>query len=169
MHSIYLVGFMGSGKTSIAKGLQQWLRMETYDTDALIEANYGQSIPKIFAEDGEETFRQYETNTLKQTVQEDAIVATGGGIVEREENRSWLKEHGIVIFLETSWDEINRRLIHDTSRPIWNNQNRDKHALLHRRTPLYEEVADKTVITDDKSVEQICDEIIAFVHKIEKD
>ncbi|SHN12120.1 shikimate kinase [Gracilibacillus kekensis] len=161
MKSIYLIGFMGSGKTSIAIRLQEKLNLKLQDTDQMIEANYQMEIPTIFAEKGEETFREYESSVLKQTEQEDTIVATGGGIIEREENRLWLQNKRNVFFLETTWEEISQRLIGDQSRPIWNNQSRDKQQLLEQRLPKYQEVATYIIKTDGKSVEQIADQIIS--------
>ncbi|WP_163537762.1 shikimate kinase [Gracilibacillus sp. YIM 98692] len=163
MKSIYLVGFMGSGKTSIASALKESLHMEVQDTDDLVEKTYKQTIPEIFAKKGEKTFREYETEVLKSTNKTNAIIATGGGIIEKEENRKWLEQHGTVIFLQTSWEEIKRRLINDGSRPIWNNQDRDKKELLIQRTPKYLEVADVTIDTDGKTVEQLKNEIIGYL------
>lgn len=163
MKSIYLVGFMGSGKTSIAKALQEKLGWQSQDTDEMIVQEYNQSISTIFKEKGEAVFREYETSILKSTIPVHTIVATGGGIVEKEENREFLKNNGVVIFLETSWEIINQRLTDDETRPIWTNKNRDKKELLKSRIPKYMEVADFIVKTDDKSVDEIASEIISFL------
>lgn len=160
MTRIFLVGFMGSGKTSVAKQLQKELKWPLKDTDEMIEKYYGMNIPTIFAEKGEAVFRQYETNMLKRIASGNTIIATGGGIIEKNENREWLKKNGMVFFLDTSWQEIFTRLENDESRPIWNNQSRDKQQLLHKRLPLYKEVANEIIQTDGKSVEQIAAEII---------
>ncbi|WP_058307464.1 shikimate kinase [Gracilibacillus massiliensis] len=164
MKSIYLIGFMGSGKTSIAIRLQEKLNCKLQDTDQMIEVHYNMEIPTIFTEKGEEVFREYESSILKQTEPEDAIVATGGGIIEKEENRKWLRNKENVFFLETSWEEISRRLIDDQSRPIWNNQSRDKQQLLEQRLPKYHEVANFIIKTDGKSVETITDDIISKIN-----
>ncbi|MDX8046003.1 shikimate kinase [Gracilibacillus sp. S3-1-1] len=163
MNSIYLVGFMGSGKTSIALRLESLLGLPVEDTDQMIEAYYKQDIPTIFQINGEETFREYETNILKQTSKVNTIVATGGGIIEKEVNRAWLRQNGTVFFLHTSWEETERRLINDKSRPIWNNQARDKQKLLEERLPKYEEVADYIIHTDGKDVEEIAAEIVSLL------
>ncbi|SER16538.1 shikimate kinase [Gracilibacillus ureilyticus] len=163
MQSIYLVGFMGSGKTSVAEKLKEETNKIVLDTDQLIVEEYGLTIPEIFEQKGEAVFREYESSILKNTPVHDAIIATGGGIIEKEENRKWLKENGKVIFLQTSWDEINRRLIDDQSRPIWNNQSRDKQKLLNDRTPKYKEVADIVVTTDGKELEMIVNEILSQI------
>ncbi|QGH34913.1 shikimate kinase [Gracilibacillus salitolerans] len=164
MKSIYLVGFMGSGKTSIATYLQSRLEWPVQDTDQMIEEHYQMNIPSIFKEKGEETFREYETNILHMTKQEKTIVATGGGIIEKEMNRKWLQTNGTVVFLQTSWEEIERRLMDDVSRPIWNNKSRDKQRLLEERLPKYLEVADYVIYTDGKSVEEIASEIISKIN-----
>ncbi|SFL82499.1 shikimate kinase [Gracilibacillus orientalis] len=164
MRSIYLVGFMGSGKTSIATHLQSELKWTVQDTDQMIEDYYQMNIPSIFKEKGEETFREYETNILHQTNIKKTIVATGGGIIEKEVNREWLQTNGTVVFLQTSWEEIERRLVEDHSRPIWNNQSRDKQKLLEERLPKYFEVADYIIYTDSKSVEEIATEIISQIN-----
>lgn len=161
MKSIYLVGFMGSGKTSIALALKDKLGWKSQDTDELIKEEYHQSIPTIFKDKGEQVFRDYETAILKKTNQKQTVIATGGGIIERKENREFLKQHGIVIFLDTSWEEIVKRLSDDGSRPIWSNKNMDKKKLLKERLPKYKEVADIIIKTDQKSIDVITDEIIS--------
>ncbi|WP_018933836.1 shikimate kinase [Gracilibacillus lacisalsi] len=162
--SIYLVGFMGSGKTSIATYLQSALKWSVQDTDQMIEEHYQMNIPTIFKEKGEETFREYETNILHMTNNQNTIVATGGGIIEKEVNRKWLQSNGTVVFLQTSWEEIERRLRDDVSRPIWNNQSRDKQQLLEKRLPKYLEVADYVIDTDGKNVEAIAAEILTKIN-----
>ncbi|WP_066193001.1 shikimate kinase [Gracilibacillus phocaeensis] len=160
MKSLYLIGFMGSGKTSIAERLHQKLGWEVEDTDQLIEEWYQTTIPTIFKEKGELVFRQYETTVLLKTTRKNTIISTGGGIIEKESNREWLKEQGNVVFLSASWEEINQRLIHDQNRPIWNNQDRDKKKLLADRLPLYREIADIVVETDGKTEHEIAEEIM---------
>ncbi|MGN8645463.1 shikimate kinase [Gracilibacillus sp. HCP3S3_G5_1] len=164
MNSIYLVGFMGSGKTSIARYLESVLKWPVQDTDQMVEEYYQMTIPTIFNQHGEKTFREYETNMLHKTNKENTIVATGGGIIEKEVNRKWLQKNGTVFFLQTSWKEIEHRLMNDQIRPIWNNQARDKKKLLEERLPKYLEVSDYVIYTDGKSVEEIGDEIIVTVH-----
>ncbi|GAA0296254.1 shikimate kinase [Gracilibacillus halotolerans] len=163
MKSVFLVGFMGSGKTSIAKALQTKLSWKLQDTDDMIVQEYKQSIPEIFRERGEQVFRDYESSVLKKTNLEQTIVATGGGIIEREENRKFLKQQEMVIYLDTSWEEINQRLSDDETRPIWSNENTDKKELLKARISKYKEVADFIVKTDGKSVDEIANEIISFI------
>jgi shikimate kinase len=161
MQSLYLIGFMGSGKTTVAVELAEALQIQVLDTDQLIEEESGKTIPQIFSEEGEASFRELEMLVLKKTPVTDTVIATGGGIIERGENRDWLKKNGLVIFLETSWDEIQKRLIDDVARPLWNNQSTDKKALLDRRVSKYKEVSDIIVQTDGKNPTTIVKEILS--------
>ncbi|MFC4388546.1 shikimate kinase [Gracilibacillus marinus] len=161
MQSLYLIGFMGSGKTTVAVELAEALQIQVLDTDQLIEEESGKTIPQIFSKEGEASFRELEMLVLKKTPVTDTVIATGGGIIERGENRDWLKKNGLVIFLETSWDEIQKRLIDDVARPLWNNQSTDKKALLDRRVSKYKEVSDIIVQTDGKNPTTIVKEILS--------
>jgi shikimate kinase len=110
---------MGTGKTTIGRIIAARLGWQFADTDALIEQRQGKSIRDIFAQDGEEAFRQLETELCRELVdwQEHAI-ATGGGIVLRAENRALLQRAGLVVCLEAPAEEIYRRLQHATNRPL---------------------------------------------------
>ncbi|MDL4841561.1 shikimate kinase [Aquibacillus rhizosphaerae] len=163
MKSIYLIGFMGSGKTSVAKRLSEVLHVSLIDTDDLIEETYQTTIANIFAKSGEKTFRDYETDILRKTPIKDRIISTGGGIIERQENIDWLKSNGIVIYLQTSWQEIVHRLKDDSARPIWNNEQRDKKKMLEKRDIKYKETADYIIITDGKTPEMIVNELITLI------
>ena len=153
MKSIFLTGFMGSGKSSIAVVLAELLALPVKDTDAEIEKQYGRSIPDIFEEEGESGFRYYETEVLKKMPEKDTVIATGGGIVERETNRKWMKQHGIVVYLSTSFPEISRRLQEDTERPLW--RKKDKERLYQQRLPLYYSTASIIIETDGETPEAI--------------
>lgn len=163
MRNIYLIGFMGSGKSSVAKELSIQLDLPTRDTDTLIEETYKQTIPEIFEKFGEETFRDYESEILINTTKSGQVIATGGGIIEKEQNRKWLKENGIVIYLQTTWDEIVDRLKDDQLRPIWNNTQRDKKKLLDSREDKYIDTASFIVKTDNKEPKEIANEIIQLI------
>ena len=163
MRAIYLIGFMGSGKTSVATCLSKKLAIPLYDTDKYIEDYYNTSIPTIFSQKGEKVFREYETNVLKKLPTGDVIVSTGGGIIERRENMEWMTNHGLVIYLDTNWDEIVKRLKDDQNRPLWNDEELDKQKLFERRLPVYKHAASINVTTNQKSPEQIADEILRLV------
>lgn len=158
MKIIYLIGFMGSGKSTIGQGLAEDLSKSYLDTDEYIERTYQRKIVDIFAEDGESVFRYYEIEALKKINHVD-IVSTGGGIVEKEVNYDTMKNNGVIIYLEASFNEISKRLLNDTNRPLWNNNNGDKKNLFNRRIPLYEKFADYIIKTDDKTIEEIIKEL----------
>ncbi|MBO8156114.1 MAG: shikimate kinase [Bacillaceae bacterium] len=164
MQSIYLIGFMGSGKTTIGTELARHLDWQFVDTDQAVEEQYGQSITDIFATDGETVFRNYETHVLKQMPLDDAVVATGGGIVEREENRQWLQKYGYVIFLDAKLAEIRKRLVHDQTRPLWKKNQNDVELLYERRYNLYLNTADQVVETNGKHVHDIVNEVIRGIN-----
>ncbi|MDC3413406.1 shikimate kinase [Aquibacillus sp. 3ASR75-11] len=163
MESIILVGFMGSGKTIVSAVLGEKLSCPVIDTDVAIEEKHKKKIPAIFQMEGEKVFRTYESDILFNLPKEDAIIATGGGIVKSEQNRVWLRKHGTVVHLHTSWEETVKRLASDTDRPLWNNEMDQKCALYKERQPLYEEVSDFTVTTNGKTPESIAKEIIALI------
>ncbi|WP_245830913.1 shikimate kinase [Sediminibacillus massiliensis] len=160
MRTIFLIGFMGSGKSSVVHYLAERLDVCHKDTDEEIIKMHG-PIASIFENYGEETFRRFETNVLKKMPVEDAVIATGGGIIEKEVNRSWLMEHGIVVHLHTTWGEINRRLVDDESRPLW--QLHDKEQLFENRQSKYKNTADISIVTDGKSPEEIATEILRII------
>ncbi|GGM31661.1 shikimate kinase [Paraliobacillus quinghaiensis] len=163
MDSIYLIGFMGSGKTTVAKWLAEKLQLPLQDTDDMVEQAYGMKISDIFEAYGEETFRTFESQVLTQTKTKDCIVSTGGGIIERDINVNWLQNKQ-VIYLQTSWDVIFNRLKNDATRPIWSDQKKDKQALLRKRESTYLQVATYTVPTDGKTVEQIGSDILDLIY-----
>ncbi|WP_010096970.1 shikimate kinase [Ornithinibacillus scapharcae] len=161
MKHIFLIGFMGSGKTTTAVKLSKTLQTSYIDTDKLIEELRGKTIPSIFAEEGESAFRNYESETLHM-IENKLIVSTGGGIVEREENIQFMQDNGVIIYLKTSLDVITNRLEQDKSRPLWKDEERNTR-LYRKRQALYESCADLTVHCDGLSVDSITNEILSFV------
>lgn len=160
-----LIGFMGSGKSSIGRELSQVLGYPLVDTDALAVSRAGRSIPNIFAEDGEETFRDLESEVLRDLVAEGTerrIVATGGGIIERPENRDLLRRLGYVVWLIVSPAEILRRTSRNRDRPLLNNDNPEKtiRTLLTHREPIYRETAHEEIETDTLTFPEIATGII---------
>lgn len=158
MKSIYLVGFMGSGKSTIGKILAEKLHLNYLDTDEEIEVKAQKKIKAIFTEDGERAFRDLEHQIIINTSTSDYVISTGGGVIEREENRQWLNDKQ-VIYLKTSWDTIDKRLQNDKDRPIWQDQSRDKRDLLAKRDLKYRQVSSIIIDTDQKSINQIVDQI----------
>ena len=137
--NVYLVGMMGAGKSSAGKMLARQLEYRFFDTDTLAERVAGRSIHEIFASDGEEAFRQLETQVLSQLAGcTRSAIATGGGIVLARQNWSYLHQ-GLTIWLDASVEILMQRLRHDSSRPLL--QTPDPTGtlaeLLERRRPLY--------------------------------
>jgi shikimate kinase len=153
--NVYLVGLMGAGKTSVGKLLARRLGKVFYDCDHEIERATGVRVPVIFDIEGEAGFRARECRILAELVERSPVVlATGGGAVLAEENRRVLKEHGTVVYLCASPQDLWRRTRHDRNRPLL--QTADPLAklveLYRQRDPLYREVADLVVDTGSQSV-----------------
>lgn len=162
MDTIYLIGFMGSGKTTIGKKLSQHMELELVDLDEYIEDKNKQTIKNIFAIEGEDAFRSYETQALFEA--ENGIIATGGGIIEKDVNRQFLQNEGTVIYLAVSFETIVERLKADENRPLWNANDEGKmEQLFNRRLALYEACADITVNVDKKSEAEITEEIVRLI------
>ncbi len=120
--SVFLIGMMGVGKTTIAQLLAKQLDYEFFDVDQFIEQATGQTVSTIFAESGEAIFRQLETATLSQvSARLRRVVATGGGIVLAPENWGYLK-HGVIVWLDVPVEQLRDRLSQDTTRPLLQNQ-----------------------------------------------
>ena len=119
MKNIFLMGFMGAGKTRIGKKLAKALECKFIDTDEWIEKEQSRNISDIIAEDGEKVFRDMETALLKrlQNSEDKFVLSIGGGMPVREENRALLRNLGTVVYLKTSKEEIIRRVSGDTNRP----------------------------------------------------
>lgn len=161
---IALVGLSGAGKSSVGRRLAERLGWPLVDTDALIEHNAGRTIPQIFAEDGEQGFRELETAALREALaQPPAVVATGGGIVLREQNRALLRAHAHVVWLDAPTATLIARLLaHDEARPLL--QGADPaarlEALRQARANMYAEVAHLRVATDQSTVAEIVENIL---------
>lgn len=139
--NLYFVGMMGAGKSTLGQQVAQQLGYRFFDTDALIEQVAGQTIPEIFAQSGEATFRDLETQVLAQLAPYTRlVVATGGGIVVRRQNWGQL-HHGIVIWLDVPLAELERRLQGDATRPLLQRPDWPQHLaqLLEERRRLYQE------------------------------
>jgi shikimate kinase len=160
MKAIYLTGFMGSGKTTVAEELSKELALPSEDTDKHVTKMQGKEIPVIFESEGEKAFRSYEAASLKDLPTENIIISTGGGIVLSEKNRSFMKQNGTVIYLHCEPEEIVKRLEGDTSRPLLAGDNKQNkiNAIFMERLPLYRE-ADYEIETTNRSVKDIVAEI----------
>lgn len=150
---------MGSGKSTIGERLAEKLSKSFVDTDHYIEKKHNEKIANIFKTKGEKTFRSYEKEALKEVSSFD-IVATGGGIVENKENIKTMKTNGVIVFLNTPFEQITTRLTHDQNRPLWDsNLKEEMNNLYKRRYLLYKEAADIIINTSGKSIEEIVVEI----------
>ena len=169
--SLYLVGMMGSGKTSTGRPLAERLGYGFVDADAVIEQAAGCSIPEIFDRDGESGFRGLESQVLSAISQRHSlVVATGGGVVTQPENWGVLHS-GIVIWLDVVPDQLLQRLKADsTVRPLLKTADPEAvlDQLLNERRPLYGE-ADLTVVINDETPEVVADGILQLLPSLLKD
>ena len=169
--SLYLVGMMGSGKTSTGRPLAEQLGYGFVDADAVIEQAAGCSIPEIFERDGEAGFRALESQVLNAISQRHSlVVATGGGVVTQQEN--WgLLHSGVVIWLDVVPEQLMQRLKADsTVRPLLQTVDPDAalNTLLNQRRPLYAE-ADLTVVIDQETPDAVADGILQLLPSLLKD
>ncbi|RBP47565.1 shikimate kinase [Roseimicrobium gellanilyticum] len=156
--NVILVGLMGSGKSTVGRMVAQSLGFGFADTDHLITDVAGQTIPEIFAAEGEEGFRVRETAALRSLIGRDGLViATGGGIVTRPENLPLLKQLGFVVWLSADPNVLHRRTAHSHDRPLLKNP--DPAGTLRKlhdgRSPLYEQASDMKINTDDFSPQDV--------------
>lgn len=171
MTNIILIGFMGCGKTTFGKWLADRQQMEFVDTDEFIERLEGRSVSEIFAAEGEEYFRRLETRVLRMFSGEEGeehrlykstVISAGGGLPIREENRALLHKLGKVIFLDTSIDELVKRLEGDRTRPLLKGGAlRERiESLMEARLDIYDDTADIIVETDNRTLNQVFEEIM---------
>jgi len=157
--NIILIGFMGVGKSTIANGLAKSLGFDVLDTDKMIEDRQSRSINEIFANEGEQTFREMESVILNDLVAstDHSVISTGGGIVIREENIKVLRSMGVVFWLDAGVDSILDRVTGNRDRPLLRTEDPREtiQNLLSEREPLYENCADERIQTDDLSVDEI--------------
>ena len=159
--NIYLIGMMGTGKSTVGELLTKKLDYPFVDLDKNIEKYAGKSITKIFENDGEENFRILESEQLR--FYSNSVIACGGGIIMREENRTFMKENGKAILLTASPSKLAKRLIQSNSRPLLagkkNKEKLLKNIWLKRRLH-YLNTADYTIETGHKTHEEITNEIL---------
>lgn len=171
MTNIILIGFMGCGKTTFGKWLSDRQQMDFVDTDEFIEKLEGRSVKEIFATEGEEYFRRLETRVLRMFLGEEGeehrlckstVISVGGGLPVREENQILLHKLGRVIFLDTSVDELVRRLAGDETRPLLKGgELRERiESLMEARLDIYDDTADIIVGTDNRTLNQIFEDIM---------
>ena len=160
--NIILIGPMGSGKTSTGKMLAKEMGYVFLDTDEEVTKRTGVSIAYIFDVEGEEGFRKRECLALKECLNDNnTILSTGGGIVLSKENRDLLQDRGTVVYLQTSIRFQVKRTASTNNRPLLKNKDPKEtlEKLMLTRAPLYEEIADITIMTDNKSLQEMSKEI----------
>jgi len=165
--NIFLVGFMGAGKSTVGKILADKIGYGYCDADKFIEEQAGTTITQIFADHGEQYFRDLESESIEVLASNDKqVVATGGGVVQRDRNWNAMKKNGLTIYLKASVETIWERIKDDNSRPLLQVENPVNAAreLLKKRTPMYEK-ADIIISTDNLSLKQVADEILTLLNK----
>ena len=162
INNIYLVGLMGSGKTTVGKLASKKLDKFFIDSDHVIEERTGVRVPLIFEYEGEEGFRKRDTKALEDLVKKkDIILATGGGIILEMKNQKLLVENGLVIYLNADYDLLASRLKNDRTRPLLQGVdiNTKLKDLLEVRDPIYKSIADYVINTKNKHAIDIVNEI----------
>lgn len=168
MENVFLIGFMGSGKSTVALCLAKNDGMDMIDMDQLIVEREGMSISDIFVQKGEQYFRDVETKLLiEMETEQNKVVSCGGGAVLREENVQAMKKCGQVVFLDAKPETILDRVKDDDNRPLLRGNKNVQfiHDMMEKRQPKYEAAADFIIHTDGKSADMICKEIIEKVEK----
>ena len=169
--NILLIGFMGAGKSTVSAKLSELLAMEVMEMDAHIQQKEGMTIKEIFAANGEEYFRNCESNTLIELRErKHMVVSCGGGVPLREKNVELMKNSGFVVWLTATPDTIFNRVKDSTERPLLNGnmnvpfiQN-----LMESRKEKYETAADITIDTTGKEIQEICEELLQKLSKLRR-
>ena len=167
--SIVLVGMMGAGKSSVGRCLHRRTALALHDTDQIVAANFGMSIPEIFAEHGEKKFREAETEALRRVrTEEQTIIITGGGIVLRNENVEILKRLGVIVWLDGDEETLFARASRKKNRPLLQTKNPRKSfsEILGARRSLYANIADIRVDTSILTDEEVALAIPAKVRRM---
>ncbi|MFI3256525.1 MAG: shikimate kinase AroK [Psittacicella sp.] len=167
--NIFLIGPMGAGKSTIGRQLSQMLGMNFFDSDQEIEASAGVGIDWIFDVEGEDGFHKRELKILNElTTQQGIVLSTGGGSVVSKVARNILSARGIVVYLKTPVEKQYKRTLHDKTRPLLQTQE-DTRTVLEKlatvREPLYEEIADITISTDNKNTKNTVSTLITLLEE----
>ena len=170
--NIVLIGFRGTGKSTVGRLLANLLERDFIDSDKYIESSTGKTIKRIFKEDGEEAFRKIEADTIAELSKEDnKVISAGGGVVLKEDNVNKLKDNGFLVLLEATPEIIHNRIAKDgktaQQRPSLTDKkplDEIKH-LIEQREHAYKNAADYTINTSFASCEDIVNEIITIANK----
>ena len=163
MNNIYLIGFMGAGKTAVARTLEELTNRERFDTDDMIVERENKAISEIFQTEGEEYFRKVEGDVISSlTEMENAVVSCGGGVIKSKENIEQLKRGGKVVFLYASPKTVLERVLRNDRRPLLEGKKNlsDITKMMEERMPFYEAAYDIRIDVDGKTLEEIANEIL---------
>lgn len=169
--NICLIGFMGTGKSTISQELHRQTGMSEVDVDKYIEAREQRSINDMFETEGEDYFRDVETDCIKEIASgKGRIIACGGGAVLRDENVDYLKENGVIVLLTATPETVFQRVCYSQNRPILKGHMNVEfiRELMETRRTRYEAVADIVITTDDKRISGIAEEILIKIEEISK-
>lgn len=164
--NIYLIGFMGVGKTTVSKHLRDQIHWEEVDTDKVIVSKKKMTIPEIFEKYGERYFRNLETNILRDLAKEGGkIISCGGGVILKEKNRKIMKESGNVVLLSASAEVIYEHVKKGKDRPLLNGNMNPAYIkkMMEERQPYYEAAMDVEIFTDALTPEEVAAEIIRIL------
>lgn len=169
--NIYLIGMMGAGKSTVGQHLAKLLGYRFFDTDCVIEAVVQKSVAQIFAESGEDRFRALETQVLAElSAYTRLVIATGGGIILKRENWSYLR-YGVIVWLDVPVERLQVRLQNDQTRPLLHAADLETtlRSLLQQRTPLYAQADVQVTCQSEETPDIICDRILQGIQTILKD
>ena len=160
---IFFVGFLGAGKSTLARNLGHLFGRTYVDTDRLVERRLGKSVALAFSEDGEEAFRDAETSELRRLYsRKSLLVSCGGGIIERPENTELMHDMGVVVFLDGDLKDSLRQIQRPDLRPDYETPE-EAEALYRLRRPLYERAADYVVDIRNKTFEQVTEDAASLL------
>jgi len=165
--NIFLIGYRGSGKTTLGKILSEKLKMKFVDTDELIVERENKTIPEIFSKLGEKYFREIETKVLQDVIKNDnQVISTGGGIILSELNRNLIKNNGVCIYLKVDPKISYQRIYNDKNRPPLTNLSPLEEIIyvMNYRSKFYQETAHLTIDTGILNIEQCIEEILKFLN-----
>lgn len=166
MENIILIGFMGSGKSSVGKAIAEKMQLTFIDMDEAIVQQQGKSINEIFSESGEAYFRSLETDFLRSAIEsKNMVLSTGGGVVTQPDNVELLHKIGKIVYLNTPYEQILHNVKGDTSRPLLQQENAEEiiFSMMQKREPEYFGAADIIIQTKGKTIHAIADEIIGLL------
>ena len=167
--NIFLIGLMGSGKTTIGKLLSKNLNKDFYDSDNVVEEKTGVKVPLIFEYEGEIGFRKREERVLKDLVcHRNIVLATGGGVILTKNNCKLLVDNGHVIYLRSNCDDLVDRMTGDKTRPLLQRGDLKEtlENLFEFRNPIYSSISDYIIETRNKRANEITSEIESFIKKL---